>query len=162
MDMNTMGGIFGANRFRPPQPANGNTMANLAPSPPNDSTNGRIMPPGNAMGAPPQDAQNSFMPQGAPMGPGMGGSGMPPINMAAQDPQQGQQPLTSPAYSARAPIMDPNNNIKLDALKAGVLNSQDPTVQPGTPTQNTPATNMQNVPFMLNQLRAGANAPGMM
>jgi len=152
-----LGGIFGANRFRPPQPQNGQSVA---PAPSNDSSTGRIMPPGNAMGAPPQNAQNSFMPQGSPMGPGMPGSGMPtpPIDMAAQD----QQPLTQPAFNARAPIMNPNDNFKLDALKAGVLNDQTPYgTSVGTPTQNTPSTNMQHVPFLLNQLRIGANAPGM-
>lgn len=153
----SMGGIFNApnNRFRAPQPSNGQT--NMPPSPSNDGSTGRIMPPGNAMSAPSQDAQNSFMPQGAPMGPGMPGSGMPtPPPM-----QNEQQPLTQPSYNTRAPIMDPNNNFKLDALKAGVLNPQNPTTSVGTPTQNTPSTNMQQVPFLLNQLKMGANAPMM-
>lgn len=151
-----MGGIFNApnNRFRPPMPVNG--QSNTPPAPSNDSATGRIMPPGNAMGAP-QDAQNSFMPQGATAGPGTPGSGIPtPPPMQTE-----QQPLTQPSYNTRAPIMDPNDNFKLDALKAGVLNQQNPVTFPGTPTQNTPSTNMQNVPYLLNQLKMGANAPTM-
>lgn len=154
-----MGGIFNApnKNFRPPMMQSGGM-----PSAPTMPGNSRIMPPGNAMGGA-SPTQNSFMPQGAPMGPGMPGSDMPaPTSDQMPPPDQTGQPTSQAPFSMRAPIMDPNNNFKLDALKAGVLNPQTPTTSVGTPTQNTPATNMQQIPFMLNQLRSGANSPAPM
>lgn len=77
-----------------------------------------------------------------------------------QMPQmQAQQPMQMPQMSTsqQSPIMNPNNNFMMSAL-AG---NNTPNTSVGTPTTNTPATNMQNAPFV-SQLRAPATGMGTM
>lgn len=111
-----------------------------------------MMPPGNPMG--PQGPQMSpgagFMPPGNPMGPGAS------IGAAPGGAQGG--PMTQAPFSPRAPISDPNANYMMSQLQAGAQQPQTPNMQPGTPINNTPATNMQNMPAFLAQLKAGADA----
>lgn len=138
-----MGGIFNT-PFKFRSPAMG---GQISPSQPSTSS-GQIMPTGSPMGDLGTSQQNSFMPQGA-----VGGIQPPSMPQPSQDQNA---PLTQADYSQRAPIMNPNHGYMLDAMKAGVQNPQSTSMTPGVPQSNTPATNMQNVPFWMNQLLQGS------